>query len=71
MNAVSGVVRVSGPRGFIVTYRTCDGGRHRFEHASRDVLSQEVRGEVARRISERHALSHVVPGSLTIQQVRR
>lgn len=52
----------------VVTYRTKDGKRHRFEHDSPGF--PWVRVEVARRIQDVHALSFVEPGSVAIQQKR-
>ena len=71
MPCVSAVIRTAAPCRFIVTYRTLDGGHHRFEHADRDADHTAVRTAVSRRIETVHARSHVVPGSIVIQQVRR
>ena len=63
-------VRLVPEAHYVVTYRTRDGGRHKFEHFSRETHFPSVRKEVAAFIARRFTLTFVEEGSLAIQRVR-
>jgi hypothetical protein len=53
---------------FVVTFRTVDGGRHRFEVEAPDYF--RARERAGEEIEKRFAPSFVVAGSLVAQRVR-
>ena len=57
-----------GSAHFVVTFRTLDGGGHRFEIDAPDYFAAKTRA--GWRIGERFAPSFVVAGSLAVQRAR-
>ena len=64
-------VRLVPEAHYVVTYRTRDGGRHRFEHFTHATHFPSVRREVVSFIARRFAPAFVEPGSVAVQRVRR